>query len=194
VQAKHRERSLAGAFPVRASRNPGAQLVRSEQSEVDQPRGKLVLQARQQSLGSPGRGMPVRFCERSSADTGHPVDTKPCDWGRVPDSAYNRGKRLITGAGIYDDEKHRGGPIRLPLLEKRTQVLGLRLAGSRGRRSGHLERVVAVAEKDPLGFERHRRACWFGPGQAVPVIVLQEMLGILCWHPVLLISPGRLLP
>ena len=134
--------------------------------------------------------MPVRFCERSSADTGDPVHTQPSDWGGVPDSACNRSKRLITGAGICDDEKHRGGPVRLPLLEKRTQVLGLRLAGPRGRCNGHLERVVAVAEQDPLSFERHGRASWFGPGQTAPVVVLQEVLGILCWHPVLLISPA----
>jgi hypothetical protein len=73
--------------------------------------------------------MPVRFSECSSADTRDPVDTQPSNWRGVPDSAYNRRKGLITGAGICDDEKYRGGPVRLPLLEKRTQVLGLRLAG-----------------------------------------------------------------
>jgi hypothetical protein len=45
MQAKQRERSLAGNLPVRACRNPSPQFVGGEQPGVDQPRRKPVLQA-----------------------------------------------------------------------------------------------------------------------------------------------------
>ena len=194
MQAKQRKRCLTGKLPVRAGRNPGPQFVGGEQPRVDQSRGKLVFQASEQPLCSPGRGMPVWLGQRGSADTGNPVHTQPSDRGGIPDGADNRGERLMIRAGIHDGEKYGGGPIRLPLLEKGAQVFGPRLARPRGRCNGHFQRIVAIAEQDPVGFERRRRADRFGPGQAAPGVVLQKVLGSPCWHLVLPLPHGRLLP
>jgi hypothetical protein len=62
--------------------------------------------------------MPVWLGERGTADAGDPIHAQADDRGRIASRADDRGERLMVGAAIGDYKKHRGGPIRLPLLEQ----------------------------------------------------------------------------
>src|SRR5437762_3277192 len=87
--------------------------------------------------------------------------------------------------GVQNGEKHWSGAAGLPFPEQSTQVLSLWLAGPRGRGDGDFQRIVAVAEQDPVSFKRRRCPGRPSPRQDAAVVVLQEPFNFPRGHQIL---------
>lgn len=149
-ESEQRKGGGPGGIPVVARRDPGPQLVRGEQAEVEQAGCRLILEPGQPTVESPNGGVPVRFGQHRLADALKRLDFQPGDRRWISRRSDGRRARFPIRTGIKDNQHDRRRPSSLPFPKEEPQIPGLGLA-IRQRRHRDFQGMVTAAEQDPVG-------------------------------------------